>query len=44
MMRKIWAAILRLDDHWIGDAIGAASLFVILGMLMFAALGFGGVQ
>ena len=44
MMRKIWAAMMRLDDHWIGDAIGAVSLFAILGMLMFATLGFGGAQ
>lgn len=44
MMRKIWAAVLRLDDHWIGDAIGVASLFAIFGMLAFAILGFGGLE
>jgi hypothetical protein len=28
MARRVLAAILRLDDHWLGDAIGVASLFM----------------
>ena len=44
MMRRIFAALARLDDHWIGDAIGVLSLFATLGVLMFATLGFGGFE
>ena len=43
-MRKIWAAMLRLDDHWVSDAIGAVGLFATLVVVMFFTLGFGGVQ
>ena len=44
MIRKIAAAMARLDDHWIGDAIGVASLFAMLSMGLFGILAFGGAQ
>ncbi len=43
-MRKIWAAMQRLDDHWIGDAIGTVGLFAMLVMGLFGILAFGGAQ
>lgn len=41
-MRKIWAAVRRLDDHPVGDAIGVACLFGLLFLGLFADLVFGG--
>ncbi len=43
-MRRLFAAMARLDDHWIGDAIGVFCLFAMLIMGLFANLGLGGVQ
>jgi hypothetical protein len=43
-MRKLWAALRRLDDHPIGDAIGVICLFGILYLCLFAELVFGAGQ
>lgn len=33
--RLIVRGLRRLDDHWLGDLIGAASLFVMLWIFLF---------
>lgn len=35
-MRRIVRALRALDDHWLGDLIGAASLFACLWMALVA--------
>lgn len=37
-MRKIWAAMARLDGTWLGDAIGLLCLCAIPPLVMFAGL------
>jgi hypothetical protein len=41
-MRKLRDALRRLDDSWIGDLLGAISLFGLLYLGLFAGLVFGG--
>ncbi len=41
-MRKLRDALRRLDDSWIGDLLGALSLFGLLYIGLFAGLVFGG--
>lgn len=43
-MRRMIRALARLDDHWIGDMLGSACLFVGLWMGLLACLVFGGAQ
>lgn len=40
-MKRVLRALARLDDHWIGDLIGAVSLFGILWGLAFLGCGMG---
>lgn len=37
MLRKTWALMRRLDDHWIGDLIGAAAIILLLLEFLFLA-------
>lgn len=37
-MRKVWAAMARLDGTWLGDAIAVLCLFAIPVLVMFAGL------
>ena len=41
MMALIFRALARLEDHWIGDLLGAVSLFALLeiGLLLGHAWG-----
>ncbi len=42
-MRKFLAACRRLDDHWVGDVIGAIFLFSLIpAVLFFGPVLFGG--
>lgn len=43
-MRRMLRALARLDDHWIGDLIGALSLFGLLYAGFLGCLVFGGAQ
>lgn len=40
---RAWAYLEELNNHWIGDAIGAAALFVIFWGLMLVAAIFQGM-
>jgi hypothetical protein len=40
-MRRVWAAMARLDGSWLGDVIGVLCLFAIPVLVMFAGLVFG---
>lgn len=35
MMALLFRALARFDDHWLGDLLGAASLFILLWTGMF---------
>lgn len=41
MMARFQRAMARIEDHWLADLIGAASLFVLLfgGLLLGCGLG-----
>ncbi len=41
-MRRMLRGLARLDNHWIGDLIGAVSLFGLLWVGLLAAHVFGG--
>lgn len=41
VLRAIWRGMVALDDHWIGDVIGAIGLIVILYLSCIAFYVFG---
>jgi hypothetical protein len=41
MMARLFGALARLDDHWIGDAIGCVGLFAVLFGGLFLGCGMG---
>ena len=41
MMARLLRAMARLDDHWLGDLIGAVSLFSLLFTGLFIGAGLG---
>lgn len=41
-MRKLLSACRRLDDHWVGDAIGVVILFSLIPLVLFIGTLFGG--
>lgn len=44
MMRRLIAAMSRLEDSWLGDLIGVLCLFAMLVLCQYAQLVFGGEQ
>jgi len=41
MMARLQRALARIEDHWLGDLIGSASIFVLLFGGLFIGCGFG---
>lgn len=37
-MRRVWAAMARLDGSWLGDGLAVLCLFAIPVLVMFAGL------
>jgi len=43
-MRRMFRALARLDDHWIGDLLGGFALFALIPIGMFWVVALGGAQ